>query len=40
VTATITVLGVDVAKKRVTFSTICTVDGKEVIIGDAEIFIP
>jgi 3-hydroxybutyryl-CoA dehydratase len=40
VTATITVLSVDVAKKRVTFSTICTVEGKDVIIGDAEIFIP
>jgi type II secretory pathway pseudopilin PulG len=40
VTATITVLAVDVAKKRISFSTICAVDGKEVIIGDAEIFIP
>jgi 3-hydroxybutyryl-CoA dehydratase len=40
VTATITVLSVDVTKKRVTFSTICSVDGKDVIIGDAEIFIP
>lgn len=38
--ATVTVLSVDVDKKRVHFSTICTVDGKEVIIGDAEIFIP
>jgi len=38
--ATITVLSVDVQKKRVNFSTICTVDGKEVIIGDADIFIP
>lgn len=40
VTATVTVLSVDVAKKRVLFSTICSVDGKDVIIGDAEIFIP
>lgn len=40
VTATITVLTVDVVRKRVTFSTVCSVDGKEVIIGDAEIFIP
>ena len=38
--ATITVLSVDVQKKRVNFSTICTVDGKEVIIGGAVIFIP
>lgn len=40
VTATVTVLSVDVAKKRVLFSTTCSVDGKDVIIGDAEIFIP
>jgi 3-hydroxybutyryl-CoA dehydratase len=40
VTATVTVLSVDVAKKRVVFSTTCSVDGKDVIIGDAEIFIP
>lgn len=40
VTATVTVLSVDIAKKRVLFSTTCSVDGKDVIIGDAEIFIP
>lgn len=40
VVATITVLAVDVEKKKVHFSTVCAVDGKEVIIGDAEIFIP
>jgi 3-hydroxybutyryl-CoA dehydratase len=40
VTATVTVLSVDVAKKRVLFSTTCSVDGKDVIIGEAEIFIP
>lgn len=40
VTATVMVLSVDVAKKRVLFSTTCSVDGKDVIIGDAEIFIP
>lgn len=38
--ATVTVLAVDVQRKRVFFSTVCTVDGKEVIIGDAEIFVP
>ena len=38
--ATVTVLSVDVPKKRVLFSTTCTVEGKEVILGDAEIFIP
>lgn len=40
VIATVTVLSVDAIKKRVTFSTVCSVDGKEVILGDAEIFIP
>jgi 3-hydroxybutyryl-CoA dehydratase len=38
--ATVTVLSVDIPRKRVMFSTTCTVDGKEVILGDAEIFIP
>ena len=37
---TVTVLSVDIPKKRVFFSTICSVEGKEVIVGDAEIFIP
>lgn len=40
VVATVTVLSVDVAKKRVMFSTVCSVGGKDVITGDAEIFIP
>lgn len=38
--ATVTVLSVDAPRKRVFFSTVCSVEGKEVIIGDAEIFIP
>jgi 3-hydroxybutyryl-CoA dehydratase len=40
VIATVTVLSVDVTKRRVLFSTVCSVEGKEVILGDAEIFIP
>jgi 3-hydroxybutyryl-CoA dehydratase len=40
VVATVTVLSVDTTKKRVLFSTVCSVEGKEVILGDAEIFIP
>jgi len=40
VVATVTVLSVDAIKKRVLFSTVCSVEGKEVILGDAEIFIP
>lgn len=40
VVATVTVLSVDTIKKRVLFSTVCSVEGKEVILGDAEIFIP
>jgi 3-hydroxybutyryl-CoA dehydratase len=40
VVATVTVLSVDAVKKRVLFSTVCSVEGKEVILGDAEIFIP
>lgn len=40
VVATVTVLSVDATKKRVLFSTVCSVEGKEVILGDAEIFIP
>jgi len=40
VTAKVTVTAVDVAKKRVTFETICTVKHKVVTAGTAEIFIP
>lgn len=40
VVATVTVLSVDLTKKRVLFSTVCSVNGKEVILGNAEIFIP
>ncbi|GBL43789.1 (R)-specific enoyl-CoA hydratase [Verrucomicrobiota bacterium] len=40
VVATVTVVSVDVTKKRVLFSTVCSVNDKEVILGDAEIFIP
>jgi 3-hydroxybutyryl-CoA dehydratase len=40
VVATVTVLSVDAIKKRVLFSTVCSVEGKEVILGDAEIFVP
>lgn len=40
VVAQVTVTAVDVSKKRVTFDTICTVKGKVVTSGTAEIFIP
>ena len=40
VVAKVTVTAVDIAKKRVTFETICTVNGKAVTTGTAEIFIP
>lgn len=40
VVATVTVVSVDVTKKRVLFSTVCSVNDKDVILGDAEIFIP
>ncbi len=40
VIAEVTVTAVDVPKKRVTFNTICTVKGKVVTSGTAEIFIP
>jgi 3-hydroxybutyryl-CoA dehydratase len=39
VTAKVTVVAIDVAKKRVTFETICTVKRKVVTAGTAEIFI-
>ena len=38
--AKVTVTAVDVLKKRVTFETVCTVKGKPVTTGTAEIFIP
>lgn len=40
VVATVTVLKVDAVKRRVTFDTTCTVKGKVVTAGTAEIFIP
>nr|WP_322939463.1 MaoC family dehydratase [Pseudomonas sp. s4] len=40
VAAKVTVTAVDVLKKRVTFETVCTVKGKPVTTGTAEIFIP
>ena len=40
VVATVTVTGIDKARKTVRFSTICTVNNKKVIDGSAEIFIP
>lgn len=40
VTATVTVTSIDLKKKMVYFDTLCTVRGKVVIQGVAEIFIP
>src|SRR5690606_36110134 len=40
VTATIKVTSVDVGWRRVFFETLCTVVGKVVISGEAEIYIP
>jgi len=40
VTATVSVTSIDLSKNRVFFSTLCTVKGKTVISGTAEIFIP
>ena len=40
VTATVTVTGIDIAKKRVFFETVCTVKNKKVIDGSAELYIP
>lgn len=40
VVAEVTVVAIDVSKKRVTFKTICTVNNKAVTTGTAEIFIP
>ena len=40
VIAKVTVTAVDILKKRVTFETVCTVKGKTVTTGTADIFIP
>ncbi|MEA3467614.1 MAG: MaoC family dehydratase [Thermodesulfobacteriota bacterium] len=40
VVATVTVTSVDVSAKKVVFDTVCTVRGRVVIQGVAEIFIP
>ena len=40
VTATVTVISLDAAKKRATLSTICTVAGKPVIDGEATVMVP
>ncbi len=40
VVATVTVTSIDINKKKVIFETLCTVRGKIVIQGEAEIFIP
>lgn len=40
VVASIKVTSVDMTRRRVMFQTICTVNGKTVISGEAEIYIP
>lgn len=40
VIAKVTVIAIDVLKKRVTFETVCTVKNRVVTTGTAEIFIP
>lgn len=40
VVANVTVIAIDVLKKRVTFETVCTVKNRVVTTGTAEIFIP
>lgn len=40
VVAKVTVIAIDVLKKRVTFETVCTVENRVVTTGTAEIFIP
>jgi acyl dehydratase len=40
VTATVTVKGIDIEKRRVFFKTVCKVKNKVVIDGEAEIHIP
>jgi 3-hydroxybutyryl-CoA dehydratase len=40
VTATVTITALDAAKKRVTLNTVCTVEGKAVIEGEATVMVP
>ncbi|TCI05424.1 MaoC family dehydratase [Corallincola luteus] len=40
VTATVEVLKVDVTTRKVIFSTLCTVNNRKVITGEAEIYMP
>lgn len=40
VVAKVTVIAIDILKKRVTFETVCTVKNRVVTTGTAEIFIP
>lgn len=40
VVAKVTVIAIDILKKRVTFETVCTVKDRVVTTGTAEIFIP
>ncbi|TCH64090.1 MaoC family dehydratase [Acinetobacter sp. ANC 4862] len=40
VVAKVTVIAVDISKKRVAFETVCSANGKVVTTGTAEIFIP
>lgn len=40
VTATVEVTAIDAEKKRATFRTICTVAGKPVIEGEAQVMVP
>jgi len=40
VTATVTITALDEAKKRVTLNTVCTVEGKPVIEGEATVMVP
>lgn len=40
VTAVIVIKSIDYSKRRVFFKTYCEVNGKKVIVGEAEIFIP
>ena len=40
VTACVEVTAVDLERRRVWFDTVCKVDGKNVITGKAEIYVP
>jgi 3-hydroxybutyryl-CoA dehydratase len=40
VTATVEITALDPAKKRATLKTVCTVDGKPVIEGEAQVQVP